>query len=78
MYEKDKVKSAGYRNNFRDLPMGRHHAEALQDPKLFEAFKHFVMVEEELLHLLEMRVDKERKMLIEMGKAAADYGLRGK
>ncbi len=54
---------------YRDLPMGRHDAEALQDPKL-EAFKHFVEIEEELMHLLEMRVDQDRKVLIEMGKAA--------
>ncbi len=62
-------KTAGRMAGFRDLAMGRHNAEAMQDPKLHEAFKHYVTIEEELLQLLEMRVDQDRKMLIEMAKA---------
>jgi hypothetical protein len=63
-------KTAKRMAGFRDLPMGRHDAEAIRDLKHFEAFKHFVTVEEELLHLLQMRVEQDREVLIEMGKVA--------
>lgn len=64
------AKTARRMAGFGSLPMGRHDAKAMQDPKFFEAFKHFVKIEEELLQLLEMRVDQDRKMLTGMGKAA--------
>jgi hypothetical protein len=64
------AKTAQRMAGFRDLPMGKHDADTMGDPKLRDAFEHFVTIEEELLHLLEARVARDRSMLSRMGKAA--------
>jgi hypothetical protein len=46
-----------------------HDTTAMQASKTLEAFKKFVKLEEELLQLLGMKVEQNRKMLIEMVKA---------
>jgi hypothetical protein len=51
---------------YRDLPMGRHDDTAMSDPKLLEAFERFVSIEQELLWLLQDRIARDQKMLIEM------------
>jgi hypothetical protein len=51
---------------YRDLPMGRHDENAMSDPKLLEAFERFVSLEQELLWLLQERIARDQKMLIQM------------
>lgn len=54
----------------RELPMGRHDQRAMSSPKVGEAFENFVKVEQELLTLLQERVEQDQKMLVEIGRAA--------
>jgi hypothetical protein len=58
--------ASGEMAGYRDLPMGRHEQQALSSPQVVEAFEHFVKVEQELLALLQQRVEQDRKMLVEM------------
>ena len=51
---------------YRDLPMGRHDETAMSDPLLLQAFERFVSLEQELLWLLQERIARDQKMLIEM------------
>ena len=48
---------------YRTLPMGRHDLEALARPDAMQPFARFVRLEEELLALLEERLDSDRAML---------------
>lgn len=57
------ARMAGY----RDLPMGRHDEEAMSGPQVGEAFAGFVSRAQELLELLQRRVEQDREMLAEMG-----------
>jgi hypothetical protein len=59
------VQMAGY----RDLPMGRHDAKAMTAPAVLESYQRFVGLEEELLTLLQRRVEQDRQMLAAMGVA---------
>lgn len=52
---------------YRDLPMGRHDPKAMASPKLREAFQKFVRLEQDLLALLQQRVEQDRGMLAAMG-----------
>ncbi len=52
---------------YRDLPMGRHDQMAMSAPEVLEAFKKFVKLEQELLVLLQRRLEQDRKLLVEMG-----------
>jgi hypothetical protein len=52
---------------YRDLPMGRHDQEALSSPEVVNAFEDLVNVEQELVELLEARVEQHRKMLAAAG-----------
>lgn len=54
---------------YRDLPMGQHDEKAMADPKALAAFEKFVRLEEELLALLQKRLEQDRQMLTEMGGA---------
>jgi hypothetical protein len=56
---------------YRDLPMGRHDEKAMSSPENRETFEEFVNLEEELLVLLEKRVEQDRKMLSEMAGAVS-------
>lgn len=58
-------KMAGY----GDLPMGGHDQKTMSNPKLLEAFEKFVALEQELLTLLQKKVARDRKMLVEMSGA---------
>jgi hypothetical protein len=51
---------------YRDLPVGRHDAKAMSGPKVRPAFEKFVTLEQELLALLQKRVEQERTMLVQM------------
>jgi hypothetical protein len=51
----------------RDLPMGRHDQQAMSSPEVAEAFERFVNRKQELLALLQREVDRDRRMLAEMG-----------
>jgi hypothetical protein len=51
---------------YRDLPMGRHDGMAMSDPLLLRAFERFVSLEQELLWLLQERIARDQKMLIEV------------
>ncbi|HEX6091538.1 MAG TPA: hypothetical protein VFZ13_15385 [Gemmatimonadales bacterium] len=50
----------------RDLPMGRHDMAAMADAAMGAAFERFVRREEELLQLLQSRLDDDRVMLSTM------------
>lgn len=50
----------------RDLPMGAHDMAAMADPAMGTAFERFVRLEEELLHLIQSRLDDDRAMLATM------------
>jgi hypothetical protein len=54
---------------YQDLPMGRHDLQAMSAPEPMEALDRFVRVEEELLDLLQNRLEQDREMLLEMGRA---------
>ena len=56
------MQMAGY----RDLPMGRHDMKAMASPEVIEAFEKFVRIEQELLALLQARLEQDRQMLVEM------------
>ena len=52
---------------YRDLPMGRHDPKAMASPRLRDAFEKFVSQEQDLLTLLQKRVEQDRGMLVGMG-----------
>ena len=52
----------------RDLPMGKHDPKAMSSPRPVEAFQSLVKAEEDLLALLQKRVEEDRRMLVEMGE----------
>jgi hypothetical protein len=60
--------SARHMSGYRDLPMGKHNEEAMAAPEAVEAFAKFVRVEQQLLILLQAAVDRDQKMLVEMGR----------
>ena len=50
--------------SYRNLPMGRHDMTVMTDPKgQMEAFQRFVAVEQELLALLQAKLEAEEKLL---------------
>jgi hypothetical protein len=53
---------------YRDLPVARHDPNAMMSSQAADAFAKFVKVEQELLALLEERVEQDRTMLREMGR----------
>jgi hypothetical protein len=61
--------TAGRMAGYRDLPMGRHDAQAMSAPKVLSAFEQYVELERELLSLLQQRVEQDGKMLQAMGGA---------
>ena len=48
---------------YRDLPMAEHDMTAMMSPENAAAFQRFVRIEEELLALLQEKVEQDRKML---------------
>jgi hypothetical protein len=56
----------------RDLPMGRHDAQAMTSPEVTQAFQHLVRAKQELLALLQGTAEWDRRMLAAMG--GADHG----
>jgi hypothetical protein len=56
----------------RDLPMGRHDAQAMTSPEVAQAFQHLVKAKQELLALLQDTAERDRRMLAAMG--GADHG----
>ena len=54
---------------YRELPMARHHPEAMRDPGLLQAFERFVGREEALYELLRARIDQHRSTLGQMRPA---------
>lgn len=63
--ESTATEMAGY----RDLPMGRHRQELMAGLPFIDAFERFVQVEQELLALLETRLEQDREMLAQMRSA---------
>jgi hypothetical protein len=51
----------------RDLPMGRHDAQAMTSPEVTHAFQHLVKAKQDLLALLQRTADQDRRMLAAMG-----------
>ncbi|HEX3234031.1 MAG TPA: hypothetical protein VHR41_07520 [Gemmatimonadales bacterium] len=58
--------TAGQMAGYRDLPMGRHDPKAMASPGIRAAFEGFVNLEQELLALLQKRVEQDRRMLAVM------------
>jgi len=50
-------------NGSRDLPMGRHEEAALALPAVRQSFQRFVQLEQELLTMLQRRLEQDRQML---------------
>jgi hypothetical protein len=50
---------------YHDLPMGRHDMEVLAGPIALESFAMFVRLEQELLSVLEDRLESDRVLLVE-------------
>jgi hypothetical protein len=57
---------------YRDLPVGKHDPVAMSSPRLRKAFEGFVSLEQELLALVQNRVEQDQGMLRAMaGQAQA-------
>ena len=59
----------------RNLPMGRHDEKVMSGREALHAFKRFVKLEQELLALLETRLERDRQMLAMMEQAGASSSL---
>jgi hypothetical protein len=55
--------TAQHMTGYRDLPMGKHHVELMTTPQVLDAFAAFVKAEQELLELLQTRIERDRAML---------------
>jgi protein subunit release factor A len=53
----------------RDLPMGRHDQRAMASADVVKAFEQVVTAEQELLALLQERLEQDRRLLVEMRAA---------
>ena len=53
------TRMAGYKN----LPMGAHDEQAMQDPTLMAAFGRYVKLERELIAMLQAAVARDQEML---------------
>ena len=51
---------------YRKLPMGRHDEKTMAAPAVVESFQRFVELEQELLTLLQRRMEQDRQMLVAM------------
>jgi len=60
------VATADEMGGYRELPMGKHDPKRMSDPRLLEAFERVVSLEQELLWLLQERIARDQKMLIEV------------
>ena len=56
---------------YRDLPMGAHDTSVMSSPRAMEAFEKFVRLEDELLAMLQKRLEADRKMVAEMHGTSA-------
>jgi len=54
---------AGHMRAAHDLPMGRHDMQLMTTPTVLEAFEAFVDAEQDLLSLLQARLEQDRGML---------------
>ena len=54
----------------RDLPMGRHDVQVLRSPEAVDVFEQLVSLEQELLSLLDERLEEHRPLLSELRGAA--------
>ena len=55
--------TAQHMGGYRDLPMGKHDMQVMTAPPVLEAFQGFVHAEEQLLKLLQGRLEQDRAML---------------
>jgi hypothetical protein len=55
----------------RDLPMGRHDAQAMTSPEVANAFRHYMAAKQELLDLLQGTAERDQRLLAAMGGADA-------
>jgi hypothetical protein len=55
---------------YRDLPMGRHDPAVMASTDAAEAFRKFVAIEEELLALIQARLEQDRSLLLELEVSA--------
>ena len=55
----------------QDLPMAKHDPAAMSSPRVTEAFERHVTVEQELLALLQERIEEDQSLLGEMRSGGA-------
>jgi hypothetical protein len=68
----DQLRATAHRMaGYRDLPMGRHDPVAMADPQSRAVFERVVKLEEELLHFLETRLDRDRATLVAMTQSTS-------
>jgi hypothetical protein len=60
---------------YRDLPMGQHVEKELASPVAVRSFQRFVLLEQELLTMLQQRLEQDNQMLTAMQGQLAS-GLR--
>jgi hypothetical protein len=60
---------------YRDLPMGRHDPAAMASPEAVETFRRFLENEQDLLVLLQERIERDQHMLGEMAGSSALPGV---
>jgi hypothetical protein len=53
---------------YRDLPVASHDPTVMASAEVADIFEKFVNVENELLALLQGRIEQDRAMLLEMGR----------
>jgi hypothetical protein len=56
---------------YRDLPMGKHDAMGMRNPKIAAAFANFARLEQDLLTFLQRAVERDQRMLAGIHQASA-------
>ena len=65
---------AGHMRAARDLPMGRHDMQLMTTSTVLEAFEAFVDAEQDLLSLLQARLELDRGMLEVIASQVRQHG----
>jgi hypothetical protein len=63
--------TAEHMAGYRDLPMGRHDPKAMASSAALDAFTKFAKIEQEMLALLQQRLERDQAMLRALRQHAA-------
>jgi hypothetical protein len=58
--------------DYHDLPMGKHDPEAMSSPRVVAAFERYLKVEQELVALLQERVEQDQTILADMRRSGEE------